>query len=366
MRESLLSVMLRGGWWMAVLLALAGCSLPGSTRPVVKIGLVAPFEGLYRAVGYDALYAVKLAVRQRNEAGGVGGYMVELVALNDGNDPTEAALQAREMAVDPAVVGVVGHFSAEATMAALAGYRQAGLALVVPGDGGSVSSAYPDVFWLGADDERLGWEAARYAVDELGATRVAVLRGREGLATAFASAVAERGAAVVWEGEAGQLASLAEAEPRAIFFSAEVGEAAEQMARLRERGVGAAFVAVGNLASPPASQIGGEALAGAVYLSSVPGVGGVAGGESFARDYGALAGKPPGPYAVVAYDAANVLLEALERDVVTGGHPTRRGVVAAVAELHTQGLTGPIVFGAGGRRQQPSVRVHRVPVAGEQ
>ena len=40
---------------------------------------------------------MRLAVRQRNERGGVGDrYLVELVALNDFNEPSEATLQARE------------------------------------------------------------------------------------------------------------------------------------------------------------------------------------------------------------------------------------------------------------------------------
>lgn len=380
MRKSLCSLVVRGGQWVTVLLALGGlagvlslvlspaeglskgCSLPGSTRPVVKIGLVAPFEGLYRAVGYDALYAVKLAIRQRNGAGGVGGeYMVELVALNDDNDPAEAALQVREMAVDPAVMGVVGHFSAATTLAALESYHQAGLALVVPGDGGSTSQQlYPGIFWLGADDERLGREAARYTVGELGARNVAVVGGRDNLATAFSAAVAERGAVVMWEGGASQLASLVGAEPEAVFFSAEVGKAAQQMARLREMGVRATLVAAGNLGSPPASQIGGPVLEGTIYLSSVPALGELVGGESFTTAYSALADRPPGPYAVVAYDAANVLLDALEKDVTTGGHPTRGGVAAALAGLHREGLTGPIVFGAGGWRQQPPLHIFRV------
>ena len=63
-------------------LLLAACSLSGSVKPTVKIGLAAPFEGLYRDLGYEALHAVRLAVRERNAEGGVGQcYLVELVAL---------------------------------------------------------------------------------------------------------------------------------------------------------------------------------------------------------------------------------------------------------------------------------------------
>src|SRR5215510_13163285 len=98
----------------------------------VKIGLVAPFEGLYRTTGYEVLFAVKLALQERNEGQGLQGYRVELVALNDFNDPTEAKRQAQALVTDPGIVGVVGHLSPAATQAALPVYREAGLAVAIP------------------------------------------------------------------------------------------------------------------------------------------------------------------------------------------------------------------------------------------
>ena len=115
------------------LLLLASCTFPGSVKPTVKIGLSAPFEGLYRDLGYEALHAVRLAVRQRNDAGGVGDrYLVELVALNDFNETEEAVVQARKMAVDPGVLGVLGGWSPEVARAAAPTYQQEGLAFLVP------------------------------------------------------------------------------------------------------------------------------------------------------------------------------------------------------------------------------------------
>lgn len=112
---------------------LVCCSFPGSVRPTVKIGLSAPFEGLYRDLGYEALYAVRLAVQQRNGAGGVDGrYLVELVALNDFNEPEEAVLQAREMAADRGVLGVVGGWAPETARSAAPEYRRLELAFLAP------------------------------------------------------------------------------------------------------------------------------------------------------------------------------------------------------------------------------------------
>ncbi len=110
-------------------LLLAACGVDRT----VKLGLSAPFEGRYRDLGYEALHAVRLAVRERNAAGGVGGrYPVELVALNDFNEPGEAVVQARKMAIDPDVLAVLGGWSPGATAAAGPEYERLGLAFVAP------------------------------------------------------------------------------------------------------------------------------------------------------------------------------------------------------------------------------------------
>ena len=113
-------------------LLLTACSVPGSVKPTIKIGLSAPFEGLYRDLGYETLYSVRLAVRERNAAGGVGQrYLVELVALNDLNNADKAVEQARKMAVDPDVLGVLGGLSQETEQAA-SEYEQLGLIFLTP------------------------------------------------------------------------------------------------------------------------------------------------------------------------------------------------------------------------------------------
>jgi hypothetical protein len=123
-------------WWLlaACCALVAACAPPGSVKPTLKVGLSAPFEGLHRDLGYEALNAVRLAVRQRNAEDGVGNsYYIELVALNDFNEPEEAVRQARKMAVDPGVLGVLGGWSMETSRAAAQVYHQLGLAYLSPG-----------------------------------------------------------------------------------------------------------------------------------------------------------------------------------------------------------------------------------------
>lgn len=112
---------------LLVALPAAGCA---SVDPVIKIGLVAPFEGRDRDVGYDAIYSARMAVREINAAGGVAGHRVSLVALDDRGDPELARQAAASLAIDPGVIAVVGHYLPESTAAAEAIYRENGVPLL--------------------------------------------------------------------------------------------------------------------------------------------------------------------------------------------------------------------------------------------
>jgi ABC-type branched-subunit amino acid transport system substrate-binding protein len=114
-------------------LLLTGLAACRTVAPEVKIGLVGPFEGKNRPIGYDVIYSARLAVREINAAGGIGPYRVGLVALDDFGDPAIAVKNARALALDPQVVAVVGHWTEAATAAARPVYQEAGLASLAAG-----------------------------------------------------------------------------------------------------------------------------------------------------------------------------------------------------------------------------------------
>ena len=115
---------------LSIIILLTGCA---SVAPVVKVALVGPFEGQERAVGYDVIYSARLAVRQVNEADGIGGYRVSLVALDDGGDPELARQVAESLVIDPAVVAVVGHWEEATTDTAVPIYTAANLPIIQTG-----------------------------------------------------------------------------------------------------------------------------------------------------------------------------------------------------------------------------------------
>ncbi|MGJ3241004.1 MAG: hypothetical protein ACFE0Q_20005 [Anaerolineae bacterium] len=78
-------------------LMLAHCSVY-QTETVTRIALLAPFEGPYREIGYEALYAAQLALADYN--------VVELLAVDDGGRVETAQLRMAALDQDDAV-GVV-------------------------------------------------------------------------------------------------------------------------------------------------------------------------------------------------------------------------------------------------------------------
>lgn len=306
---------------------VGGCLFPGSVRPSVKIGLVAPFEGLYRPVGYDALYAVKLAVREANARGGAGGYLIELVALDDGNLPRQAELAARKVSLDPDVVAVIGHFSDAATRAALPVYRERGLPLVVTAsqaaEGELVFQLYPDegeiaeaiadcvctrsgrIVLLGQEDEG----SAAILRERCGSDRVDVAPPGEFLDWGGYDVLVWLGGAV---------------------------EGAEVLSWAVEGGFGGEFVGGPEACSPLFVAFAGEearrAYCIAVNPASLP--------PDFALSYRELAGGDPGSYAPLAYEAAELVIAAV-REAASKGQVTREAVVSALEDVfagHSEAL----------------------------
>ena len=125
---------------------LVACTVARVTRPVIKIGLVAPFEGPYRYVGYDAIYAVRLALREASAGRGVAGHSIELVAYDDRGTVGGAVTAARNLTLDSQVIAVIGHYRDVTTRAALEIYERAGLPLFTAGTVEGGTSTPSDLF----------------------------------------------------------------------------------------------------------------------------------------------------------------------------------------------------------------------------
>lgn len=82
------------------LLLLLACS---SVQPVVKIGLLAPFEGLHRRTGYAALTAMRLAIQETPST-----VAIIPLALDEGVDAQRAQRAAQKLLLSTEVGALIG------------------------------------------------------------------------------------------------------------------------------------------------------------------------------------------------------------------------------------------------------------------
>lgn len=323
---------------------LGGLALPRlvsyGAPPMVKIGLIAPFEGLYRATGYEVLFAVKLALQERNGGQGLGGYRVELVALNDFNEPTEAAKQARALAADPDIVGVIGHLSSEATRAALPVYREAELAVVIPWsvEAGLLEGQFPGVVSVAMTAEEAAQQLQAKS-REMGFTQL------ETLTAVPPEPLPETAQAIVLDTEAVTAGNIILALQQRDLALPLFGQ-----------------VEVGNV---QLLQTAGAAANGLVFVSPGPGAAQLPPDTTFREAYQTLSGLPPGPRAALAYEAANLLLDSIEQAIINEDglshpSPSRNAVSRQVKAIRRSGLTGQLEFNTHGQRLKAPVWFYQI------
>jgi branched-chain amino acid transport system substrate-binding protein len=299
---------------------------------------------------------VKLALAERNAAGGAGGALVELVALDDSGQAGAARLQASEFAADPAVVGVVTGWSEETARAALPVYRQAGLGVVVPWSvPAELADGQAGVVLAAADVQRAA-EALAGAIVAAGPPRRIMVVGQGPGAAPYALALSKLGleAPTILPPDTPQPWALRLTQgrpppPDALLLTTGGALTGEALVALSAQGWNGAVYGGVNAGDVQLVNVAGAAADGATLVSPAPAGRDAPGGHA-----------DLGPRAVLAYDATQVLLDALEAAGRRDGRITRQGVIAALAAVRRQGLTGDIAFDAGGRRVDAPLWLYQI------
>lgn len=138
-----------------------------------RIAVVVPISNR-SAAARDILRGVADAQTQFNEAEKTGDRLIEVVIVNDGNDPDIAAAVASKIAATSDIVGVVGHNSSGASQKALPEYEKVGLPMISPTSTSTELSG--GVFFRTVPSDReTGQRLAEYAADTLGHDNVAIV-----------------------------------------------------------------------------------------------------------------------------------------------------------------------------------------------
>ncbi|MBN2391428.1 MAG: ABC transporter substrate-binding protein [Anaerolineae bacterium] len=297
-------------------LTLTVC-LPPSLPRVIKIGLVAPFEGRYRYVGYDAIYAARLAVREINAASGAGGWSLELVAYDDRADAEFASAAARNLVIDPDVVAVIGHYQQASTDAASVVYAEVGMPLLAVGA------------WL----TPVGASTVRESLHEDSSAPVwHMLPSPEQMAGAMV--------------EVADISSLASPPVVVGIFP------------FNSSLVEGTFL----LTSPPSggTEGGGVWHEGTLFVTPYPLPRDLPGLEVWNVAYRTVGPHVPDPgiYALPTYEAVYALAEAIATVVESGERPSRVGVAAALPGVRRDGALGTISWDTAGYWQAMPLYVY--------
>ena len=165
---------------LPLLLGLWSCAV--MAQDVVRIGVAGPLSGEIAHLGKAMENGVALAIEDLNARGvTIGGRKAVFVmqSEDDAADPKQGTAVAQKL-VDAGVKAVIGHANSGTTVPASRIYNAAGVVQISPS---ATTPAYTrqrfaGAFRVVANDNMLGRSLGRYAVNELGARRIAVIDDR--------------------------------------------------------------------------------------------------------------------------------------------------------------------------------------------
>lgn len=342
-----------------------GCTVITAGQ-TIKIGMGGPMTGDNAAYGLDSAQAARIAL---TDAGDFNGFSYELDAQDDGGTPEGGAAVANKFVSDPQIAAIEGHVFSGATGAAMPIYEQAGLVML------SGSATNPDLTKNGSKvfnrgvftDAVQGKFAAAYISDTLKLTKVVILHDSTTYGQGLAEVVRDELTALGIEPIAFQaivpgesdytsvLADVASKSPEIIFFGGYAAEATVIVNQMDQSGLTDTIL------------FGGDGIYGTDFIDRTKenGEGMLAASlvppasdavTKYNAAYEAAYGQEPGklsPYSWTAYDAAAVLIQAIESVAILGDdgnlYIPRTALIDAVRGTKDyQGLSGTISCDATG------------------
>lgn len=344
---------MKRAWIVMGLLALVGCSK--SNGNTIVIGEFSSLTGSTATFGQSSHNGFAMAIEERNAKGPLLGKKIELITEDDQGKPEQARSAVLKLIRRQKAVAILGEFASSNSIAAAPEAQRSKVPMLSHGSTNPKVTELGDyIFRSCFIDPFQGEAVAKFAYTQLGARKVAILRDVNsdysvGLAKYFTKTFTALGGQIVAD-EAysqndvefrAQLTSIKSKNPQAIFipgYYTEVGLIAKQA-----RGLGVTVPLLGGDGwdSPKTTEIGGQAIEGAYFSNHYapddpdPKV------QEFITKYKSKYGVTPDSIAVLAYDAANLMVDAMSRAGSTDGDKVR---VALAATQNFPGVSGMITI----------------------
>lgn len=334
---------------------LSACQPAGNSGDKVRIGVFMSTTGSTANFGISSVNGIKMAADEINAAGGINGKQVELLVQDDRSDASEAATIVTKFVTQDQVHAVIGEVASSRSIAAAPIAQNAKIPMLTP------SSTNPEVTKKGDFifrscfiDPYQGAAIAQFAAKTLGAKTAAIMVDRKndystGLEKVINATFAKFGGKIVatqsyQEGDQdfnAQLTSLKGANPEVLFvpgYYNDVGLIAKQA---RDKGIMVPLIGGDGWDSEQLYKIGGTALNGSYFTNHYSPFDTDPRVVKFVNDYKSRYNSTPDALAATAYDAANIMFDAIKRSKSLSG-PDIRDALAATNAF--PGVTGTVTF----------------------
>jgi branched-chain amino acid transport system substrate-binding protein len=311
-------------------LLIAACGGPEEpTEGEVIVYVAAPLSGFQANAGQTVLGGARLAADQINRAGGLLGYKVEIVGLDDESDSDVALGIAEEVQAalnrGDKVLGVIGHLNSGQTLNAMEVYKDLSLVVITPtaSEVSLTQKGYQNFFRVNANDNTQARVDAEFLVNNVGARRVAVIYNDDpygqGLGQLITNELQALGAEVVLDLQVGveqstfaeEIPQIAAAQPDAIFYGGYEVEAPYLRLELAEAGLDVPFLASDGAFLAATIDEAGSAAEG-MYVSAFGPRPKAAVDETWIKEYQAIEFRNPDTYSINGYSALEVLAEGVK------------------------------------------------------
>lgn len=326
-----------------------------STTGTIVIGHYGSMSGAQATFGQSTDNGIKLAVAERNAAGGVKGRKVEVHTLDTAGKAQEAGAAVTRLITQDHVVALLGEVASKLSIAGGEVAQHYKVPMITPSSTNeAVTQIGPMISRVCFVDGFQGYVVAKFAHDHLKAGKVAILYDQAndysiGLAKTFRASFTELGGTISTEqtykegdsDHAAQLATIRDTNPDAIFLPGYYTDVANIARQARKLGITVPFLGGDGWDSAKLTELGGDAIEGSYYSNHYshedtrPEV------QQFVANYKAKYGAVPDGLAALGYDAARVLFDAMERAPSLDG-PTLAKAIAETKDF--PGVTGKITM----------------------
>lgn len=347
---------------LAMLGAFSGCSNTGdggsasggSDSDTIRIGGLAPLTGDAASYGVAVNNAIQMAVEDINANGGIDGKQIEYIYYDEKGDTTEATNAYNKLVQDDKVVAIIGDVTTKPTLAVAQTSQQDNIPIITAtATAAEVTLTGPNIFRACFTDPFQGELMASYASEKLGATKVAVLSDMaddysSGIAEAFVAKAEELGMQVVadekyQDGDVdfkSQLTNIKGQNPDVLFLPVYYEDLRLISAQAKEVGVTAQLCGADGWDSVLTDNFDSSVLNGGVFCSQYSTESTDERVQSFISTYKEKYEMDPNMFAVLAYDATNMMAQAIS----DAGSTDSQAIIDAMAALEYDGLTGHMTF----------------------